>query len=138
FAVDAELSVSIEGDASVTFTYDLDVSQFGITNDTSAKLTVSFAANGDETNTSDEEVTGFITLKFEDVRLATDAVDLSSTTIVVDAARVQFGSMFALNVLGLDKAINYASQGQGLPFEIETPTVVDASKAAGGDNGYGF
>lgn len=149
FAVDAELSVSIEGDATVTFVYDLDAGQFGISNDANAKLTVSFAANGDETNTSDEEVTGFITLKFEDVQLATDVVTsvpagggdvpaLPSTVIAVDAARVQFGSMFALNVLGLDKEINYASQGQGLPFVIENATVGDAQKLSAGDNGYGF
>lgn len=166
FAVDAELSVAIEGDASVTFVYDLDAGQFGISNEANAKLTVSFAANGDETNTSDEEVTGFITIKFEDVKIDTDAVTGSGTgasvgadvgggvivsdvttvttskpllaAVSIDAARVQFGSMFALNVLGLDKAIDYASQGQGLPFVIENATVGDAKKTSAGDNGYGF
>jgi hypothetical protein len=45
FAVDVEPSATVSGEASVTFTYDLDAEAFDIANDASAELDVVFIAN---------------------------------------------------------------------------------------------
>jgi len=135
FGQEVDISAEVSGDASATFGFDLNNSTFGITNDASAELDITFISEETLTN-SEDGVTGYIELTFEAVA-DTAGIALSAS---VDEAQVQFGPMVTLNIMGISKAVDYANLGQGIfpIFLLDMPKLnetTSVSNAVTGDKG---
>jgi hypothetical protein len=111
FAVDAEVSASIEGNASVTFGVDLDSSATGFANASSSNLKITIVPKASEEKGSDEAVYGWIKLKdFETVANKDDGFKLSAPGV---EAKLVLGPAY-INILGIGNDIDAAYIGKGL------------------------
>jgi hypothetical protein len=112
FAVEAALSASIEGDATMTFGVNLETGATGITNASSANLKITFVPKASEESEAVDGVYGWIKLKdFQWTPNANDGADKDFKAPGVEA-KIIIGPAF-INILGASNNVNYASLGMG-------------------------
>jgi hypothetical protein len=113
FAVDVEPSASVSGEASVTFTYDLDAEAFDIANDASAELDVVFIANT-SVEEGEGDVVGYI--QISGIQFSIQDIDGGAGSITTNSDDDSIEVFAAIYLMGPTLHLDITNTSNDLDF----------------------
>jgi hypothetical protein len=113
FAVDVEPSATVSGEASVTFTYDLDAEAFDIANDASAELDVVFIANT-SVEEGEGDVVGYI--QISGIQFSIQDIDGGAGSITTNSDDDSIEVFAAIYLMGPTLHLDITNTSNDLDF----------------------